>query len=188
MLPWKIIWDLQMKTKEKIGVGVAMSMGVFAATTAFIKASKIPSLSSGDFTYYGAELVIWSAAEVGTTVMAASIPILRVLITHMKTSYVHNSAEKRSNQHSVRPSPTRSGAGPGGSGSDTLAGSVIRKTGGDEDVLVTKDATIDSRRWSSHSDYDDLPSAGGESSATMHSEMDFSGGAGYELRAVGQIV
>lgn len=27
-LPWKFIWDLQMSKKEKIGVVVAMSMGV----------------------------------------------------------------------------------------------------------------------------------------------------------------
>jgi len=28
MLPWKIIWHLRMTKKEKIGVLVAMSMGV----------------------------------------------------------------------------------------------------------------------------------------------------------------
>lgn len=28
MLPWQFIWGLQMKKKEKIGVGIAMSMGV----------------------------------------------------------------------------------------------------------------------------------------------------------------
>jgi len=28
MLPWKVIWALQMKKVEKIGVAVAMSMGV----------------------------------------------------------------------------------------------------------------------------------------------------------------
>ena len=28
LLPWKLIWGLQMKTKEKLGVAVAMSMGI----------------------------------------------------------------------------------------------------------------------------------------------------------------
>lgn len=28
LLPWPIIWKLQMKRKEKIGVALAMSMGV----------------------------------------------------------------------------------------------------------------------------------------------------------------
>jgi len=28
MIPWKLIWGLQMRKKEKIGVAIAMSMGV----------------------------------------------------------------------------------------------------------------------------------------------------------------
>jgi hypothetical protein len=28
LLPWKLIWGLQLKTREKLGVGIAMSMGV----------------------------------------------------------------------------------------------------------------------------------------------------------------
>ncbi len=28
LLPWQIIWRLQMKTREKFGVGIAMSMGI----------------------------------------------------------------------------------------------------------------------------------------------------------------
>ena len=28
MLPWKVIWTLQMKTREKLGVAFAMSMGI----------------------------------------------------------------------------------------------------------------------------------------------------------------
>ena len=28
MLPWKVIWKLQMRRAEKIGIAVAMSMGV----------------------------------------------------------------------------------------------------------------------------------------------------------------
>lgn len=28
LLPWSVVWNLQMKKQEKIGVAVAMSMGV----------------------------------------------------------------------------------------------------------------------------------------------------------------
>lgn len=28
LLPWKVIWKLQMKRKEKVGVALAMSMGI----------------------------------------------------------------------------------------------------------------------------------------------------------------
>lgn len=31
LLPWTIIWNLQMKGKEKLGVAVAMSMGILYA-------------------------------------------------------------------------------------------------------------------------------------------------------------
>lgn len=49
IIPWKIIMNLQMETKEKIGVALAMSMGVFAAASAFIKCSSMPELGGRDF-------------------------------------------------------------------------------------------------------------------------------------------
>lgn len=49
LLPWKFLWGLQMKPKEKIGVGIAMSMGVFAGATAIVKTAKVPLMLSADF-------------------------------------------------------------------------------------------------------------------------------------------
>ncbi|KAK2771248.1 hypothetical protein CKAH01_14397 [Colletotrichum kahawae] len=80
LLPWKLVWGLQMKLKEKIGVAVAMSMGLFAGATAIVKCTTIPTLLSGDFTYDGSDLVIWGTCESGVTIAAASIPVLRVLV------------------------------------------------------------------------------------------------------------
>lgn len=37
MLPWTIIWTLTMNRKEKFGVAIAMSMGVFAGITSLLK-------------------------------------------------------------------------------------------------------------------------------------------------------
>ena len=48
VLPWKFLWSLQMKRSEKIGVGLAMSMGVFAGITAIVKATKLPTILSSD--------------------------------------------------------------------------------------------------------------------------------------------
>lgn len=48
-LPWKFLWGLQMKPREKIGVGIAMSMGVFAGITAIIKTIMLPRMLSTDF-------------------------------------------------------------------------------------------------------------------------------------------
>ncbi|KAM7194856.1 hypothetical protein V8F33_007054 [Rhypophila sp. PSN 637] len=85
-LPTYLIWNLQMELKEKIGVVVAMSMGVFAGLGAIAKVLQLHNLSSGDFTYYESELVIWGTVESAVTIMAASVPFLRVLIVDHKSS------------------------------------------------------------------------------------------------------
>jgi hypothetical protein len=48
LLPWKLIWGLQMKPKEKVGVAIAMSCGIFAGITAIIKTTHIPKMISSD--------------------------------------------------------------------------------------------------------------------------------------------
>ncbi|KAK3328721.1 hypothetical protein B0H66DRAFT_578817 [Apodospora peruviana] len=85
LLPWKIIWQLQMRQKERIGVAVAMSMGIFAGITGIVKTSKIPLMLSADFAD-GVDLFIWGNAESTITIIAASIPILRVLIRDVTNS------------------------------------------------------------------------------------------------------
>ncbi|KAI0879872.1 uncharacterized protein GGS22DRAFT_103692 [Annulohypoxylon maeteangense] len=79
-LPWPIIINLQMQTSEKIGISVGMSMGVCAGVTAIIKCTKLRVLRSEEFADNVFELSIWSIAEVATTIMAASIPVLRALV------------------------------------------------------------------------------------------------------------
>lgn len=68
-----------MELREKIAVGLAMSMGVFAAVCAAIKCTHFPLLSNPDFTYELSPIIIWSAAEASATIMAACVPSLRVL-------------------------------------------------------------------------------------------------------------
>ncbi|KAK3313244.1 hypothetical protein B0H66DRAFT_484600 [Apodospora peruviana] len=79
-VPWKIIWTLTMNRKEKFGVLVAMSMGVFAGVTSIIKITQLPSISNSGFTESTTQLVILATAESAITIMAASIPILRALL------------------------------------------------------------------------------------------------------------
>ncbi|KAK4214934.1 hypothetical protein QBC37DRAFT_439838 [Rhypophila decipiens] len=84
LLPWSVLWNLQIRRKEKIGIAVAMGMGVFAGGAAIVKCSKIPVMLDGDFTYEGHHLIIWGSAEVAITIMAASIPVLRVLVRELR--------------------------------------------------------------------------------------------------------
>ncbi|KAK0717511.1 hypothetical protein B0T26DRAFT_710099 [Lasiosphaeria miniovina] len=85
LLPWTVIWNLQMKRREKVGVALAMSMGIFAGATAVVKTTVIPTLASPDFTYVSAPLILWGAAESAVTIMAASIPVLRTLFRDLQT-------------------------------------------------------------------------------------------------------
>ncbi|KAK1760135.1 hypothetical protein QBC47DRAFT_289771 [Echria macrotheca] len=91
LLPWTIIWRLQIRKKEKMGIALAMSMGVFAGCAAFVKSTKIPLVLGDDFTYEGYDLVIWGTAEVAITICAASVPLLRVLIREVRSRTTHRS-------------------------------------------------------------------------------------------------
>ncbi|KXX78526.1 hypothetical protein MMYC01_206366 [Madurella mycetomatis] len=83
-LPWKFLWGLQMKPREKIGVGIAMSMGVFAGITAIIKTSMLPRMLLTDFAE-GVDLWILGNAEICSSIIAACIPMLRVLVREAKS-------------------------------------------------------------------------------------------------------
>lgn len=80
VLPWKIIWILTMNHKEKFGVLVAMSMGIFAGVTSIVKATELPTIGNENFTFASTNLMILGIAESAITIMAASIPILRALL------------------------------------------------------------------------------------------------------------
>ncbi|KAK3995538.1 96ca82bc-67f3-4b3a-ab36-ffe7d8f40fbe [Cladorrhinum sp. PSN332] len=77
LVPWPLIWKITMGKKEKFGVAIAMSMGVVAGVTSFVKMIMLPNLT-GDPTESVA-VTIWGGAEGAITIMAASIPVLRML-------------------------------------------------------------------------------------------------------------
>ncbi|RKU42915.1 hypothetical protein DL546_002653 [Coniochaeta pulveracea] len=93
LLPWKIIMGLQMKRHEKIGVAVAMSLGLLAGIVGVIKIVEITTISGGgDIPYRLSMLFIWGEAEPNTTVIAASIPVLRVLFRDISRTYYGSSS------------------------------------------------------------------------------------------------
>ncbi|KLU89502.1 hypothetical protein MAPG_08473 [Magnaporthiopsis poae ATCC 64411] len=116
IVPWQVLMGLNLKTKEKIGVALAMSMGAFAGVAAFVKASYLRTLASPDFVYEGKDLVTWGAAETAVTIIAASIPVLRVLLRDMASSrgYFRSGENKGGSGPSSGPS-----SGPGGGISST---------------------------------------------------------------------
>ncbi|EUC48301.1 hypothetical protein COCMIDRAFT_87632 [Bipolaris oryzae ATCC 44560] len=79
MLPWKILSSLQMRTAEKIGVCVAMSLGVLAGVTSIIRSTYIEKLTVQDVSYESYKSIIWAVAECSMAIVATSIPVLRVV-------------------------------------------------------------------------------------------------------------
>ncbi|KAF3033924.1 hypothetical protein E8E11_001640 [Didymella keratinophila] len=87
LLPWTLIWGLQMRTREKIGVGIAMSMGILAGVCAIVKGVYIVQLRQADFSYHGKDVTIWTAVETAVAIIGASIPVLRVFFREKVSSY-----------------------------------------------------------------------------------------------------
>ncbi|KEZ38718.1 hypothetical protein SAPIO_CDS10744 [Scedosporium apiospermum] len=79
VLPWKIIRRNTMNYKERIGMLVCMSMGVFAGLTSLAKTPTFPAMADSDM-INTVPLVILGVAECAVTIMAASIPVLRALL------------------------------------------------------------------------------------------------------------
>ena len=102
-LPWWIINRRSLNRKERLGVLLAMSMGAFAGATSIAKTAFLPAIANADtsmllFTLsnvftcllpavYSVNLMILATAETAITIMAASIPVLRVLIKNTMKSY-----------------------------------------------------------------------------------------------------
>lgn len=110
-MAWVVVSGLRMRTlREKVGVGIAMSMGTIAGVTSIVKATIFPSLSNGDITFTSASLHIWSMAEPSITIIAASIPMLRIIFTHARKLTTQKSTPK--------PGNANSGSGPSIGGGD----------------------------------------------------------------------
>ncbi|KAH8891803.1 hypothetical protein GQ53DRAFT_746288 [Thozetella sp. PMI_491] len=88
-LPWKILLSFRMYRREKIGVAAAMSAGVLAGITGIIKCTTIPLLESGDFTFDATPLVLWGFAECTSTIIGASIPMLRPLFISQRSRSIN---------------------------------------------------------------------------------------------------
>ncbi|KAH7367944.1 hypothetical protein B0T11DRAFT_349378 [Plectosphaerella cucumerina] len=90
MLPWQVIMGLQMKKSERISVSVAMSFGIIAGITGIMKAvQSYMTLNPQDPNFLYNLMLFWifSFAEPSSTIIAASIPILRILFRSDSRDY-----------------------------------------------------------------------------------------------------
>ncbi|TVY37762.1 hypothetical protein LSUB1_G004425 [Lachnellula subtilissima] len=91
VLPWFILWDLQMKRKEKRLIAASMSLGFFAMVCGIIRAISLESLSSrSDYSYDTVGLILWSSTELMVTILTATIPCLRPLYNEIRGFSTHS--------------------------------------------------------------------------------------------------
>ncbi|TKW54605.1 hypothetical protein CTA1_3418 [Colletotrichum tanaceti] len=107
-LPWPILMGATMRRRERLGVAVAMSLGAIAGACGIVKAVLVVSMTSTDITYDRVDLTIWTLTEPAASIMAISIPVLRMLYRELKSTSTQRSyARNRSQSHALETGKTR---------------------------------------------------------------------------------
>ncbi|OAA59146.1 hypothetical protein SPI_06348 [Niveomyces insectorum RCEF 264] len=100
LLPWRIIWHVQISKKEKFGALFAMGMGVFAGLASILKIAALFAIGNPDMSTT-VILFVFGTAEAAITIMAASIPVLRALMQRSKRPKA--AAPRRDGEPPARP-------------------------------------------------------------------------------------
>ncbi|KAI6778463.1 uncharacterized protein J7T54_000358 [Emericellopsis cladophorae] len=100
-LPWQIIMGASIRRREMVGVAVAMSLGAVAGATGIVKAVMVVNMTSPDITYDRVDLTIWTFTEPAASIMAISIPMLRMLYQELKSSHNRTKYNQSNPQRSV---------------------------------------------------------------------------------------
>ncbi|ORY61371.1 uncharacterized protein BCR38DRAFT_487121 [Pseudomassariella vexata] len=91
LLPWGYVWKLRTYRRERLAISVAMSLGVVAGVTAIARiAYSVAMESSGtdyeisagriEYSYQTCVIFVFLQAEPAVTIIAATIPVIRVLV------------------------------------------------------------------------------------------------------------
>lgn len=80
-LPIKMVSKLQMPKRQKIGLGVMMSLGFFACLSSIIRITYIPQMLApdADATWVISGAMYWSAIETNVAILAASFPSFKAI-------------------------------------------------------------------------------------------------------------
>ena len=132
-LPAFVVWNLQLTQRIKLGLGILLSLSIFAAVASIVKTVKLKSIGAGgDITHNLVAFVIWFTVENNVVIAAASVPTIRPL-------FVRRSHTTSSNyrMHSYE-SPKRKGYALSGSGTGS-------NRFGKQDSAIMRETTIEMR-------------------------------------------
>ncbi|KAF3001844.1 hypothetical protein E8E13_004195 [Curvularia kusanoi] len=86
LCPWLIIHKLQMESRKKWSLISAMSLGCLAGVACIVKTVYLPLIGTwADVTYNIADVLIWAITESAITIIAASIPFVRLMMKDIST-------------------------------------------------------------------------------------------------------
>ncbi|KAK7942455.1 uncharacterized protein PG986_011568 [Apiospora aurea] len=169
ILPLPVILGLQMNKREKLGVAIALSFMAFAGASSFIKASTLINLSSTDPTYDIAPVIVFGTAEIAVTIIAACIPVLRVLVrdvAHAGTlrygntlrSHSHGGGSHSHSNHSINTQGSAqrtitANTGPGGPKARLMKSRLSSQANGPLEGMLEKTTMIEYSDAKRHSNW-----------------------------------
>lgn len=103
ILPWFILWNLQMKRKDKNLIASSMSLGLFAGVCGIIRTTTVERITKGtDYSYETVGLILWTSTELTVTILTATIPTLRPLYKRLFAHSKHRRLSYRLGDHPSR--------------------------------------------------------------------------------------
>ncbi|KAI1846100.1 hypothetical protein JX266_007909 [Neoarthrinium moseri] len=94
-LPIKLIINLQVPRRQKIGLAVILCLGLFACISSIIRITFIPAmLVSEDATYVISPAMYWSVIEINIGILAASIPSFKPIASRYAPRLLGSSYNK----------------------------------------------------------------------------------------------
>ncbi|KAI6784065.1 uncharacterized protein J7T54_004611 [Emericellopsis cladophorae] len=99
-LPIPLIIKIQLPRRQKIGLGVILSLGLFACVSSIVRITYVPPmLTSSDATWVISGAMYWSVIETNIGILASSIPSFKTIATRYAPKLLgssHKSGSKRS--------------------------------------------------------------------------------------------
>ncbi|KAI1322534.1 hypothetical protein F5Y16DRAFT_404400 [Xylariaceae sp. FL0255] len=80
VLPWKVVYGLDLKKFDKIGLAIALSFGCFSLTCGLIRMAMLVHAYMTIQPQYAPTGFVWNYCEPLFTIMAACVPILRKVV------------------------------------------------------------------------------------------------------------
>lgn len=136
LFPWTVVWNLNMKRKEKLTVLSGLSLGVFAGICSIIRTYELQTLSSqAEYVYNTVPMLLWSTTEILVTIVCACIPVLRPLYVKIKRGIVRTASNSDEHRPSI-PLHSWNAKGNGTGKSAEGARYMGQETGCEEGILM----------------------------------------------------